>query len=473
MKNFHGICLAAPRSGEGKTTLSMGLMRCFVKRGMVVQGFKCGPDYIDPTFHAEATGRKAYNIDTWMMGEGGVQSLWAHGIAGTSGQGVADMGICEGVMGLFDGRMGGSLDGSLEGSTVHCAKVLSLPVVLVFNARGMATSAAALARGFYEQAKDYGVSIAGFIANNVGSSRHGDIIREALQYYNLPPLLGAIPRKDVWVLPERQLGLVPSAEVAAKDAWYDSLAAEIEQHCDVEALLALSCMPRPHVVAYGDAKEGHVAKTPKRLAIAKDAAFCFYYEENERHLEELGYTLVPFSPMHDTQLPKNIDALYLGGGYPEVFAKELSENYSMRQSVHAFAQGGGAIYAECGGYMYLCTRLVEADAGTSASLAHSATPQSSQVWDMCNVIHATATMGKGIRSLGYREATLLTEPPLGLVQNVYRGHEFHWSHIEHHAEYAPLYKVSVKGKEEFLGVHYKNVKAGYIHLYWGMGCYEG
>ncbi len=461
MKNFYGFCLAAPRSGEGKTIISMGLMRAFARRGLVVQGFKCGPDYIDPTFHTEATGRAACNIDTWMMGEAGVQNLWAHRIAGLNNADKADIGICEGVMGLFDGKQ----VGSLEGSTLHVAKALNIPVILVFNARGMAASAAALVRGFCAQAKDYGVTIAGCIANNVGSARHVHILQEALQYYTLPPLLGAMPRNIAWKLPERQLGLIPSEEVAAHESWYNTLADAVEEHCHLDALLEVSCIPRP-----SEQKSVSSPTTPKkkRLAVAQDKAFCFYYDENLHHLESLGYELVPFSPLAHAHLPPNIDALYLGGGYPEVFAQELSENVSMRQSIYEFAQSNGEIYAECGGYMYLCTHLVEAAEAKEEASPH-VTPRT---WDMCGVIHATATMGKGIRSLGYRQAQLLCEAPFTLTQSTYRGHEFHWSDIEHHEEYPPLYSVEIQGKTQALGAVYNNVKAGYIHLYWGIGSYE-
>ncbi len=456
MKDFYGFCLAAPRSGEGKTLLSMGLMRAFTRRELVVQGFKCGPDYIDPTFHTQATGRDACNIDTWMMGETGVQSLWAHRLTGTDQVRKADMGICEGVMGLFDGKR----VGSLEGSTLHVAKALSIPIILVFNARGMASSVAALVRGFCAQAKDYGATIVGCIANNVGSPRHVHILQEALQYYSLPPLLGALPRNESWKLPERQLGLVPSEEVAAHENWYDALADDVEKHCNLDAILDVSRVPFPSAQKNVPLANGI---TTKRLAVARDQAFCFYYDENLRHLERLGYEIVPFSPLKHAHLPPHIDALYLGGGYPEVFAKELSENTSMRHSIYDFAQNNGEIYAECGGYMYLCTQLVEAqeDANT--------TPQS---WGMCGVIHATATMGTGIRSLGYRQAQLLCEAPFNLSRNSYRGHEFHWSDIEHHQEYPPLYTVDIQGKAHSLGVVYKNVKAGYVHLYWGIGSYE-
>ena len=197
---FHAFCLAAPRSGEGKTTTGIALMHALARRGLKVQSFKCGPDYIDPTFHAQATGRPACNLDTWMMGREGVRALWdnrAHD---------ADACVCEGVMGLFDSRD----PGDPAGGTADCARALGIPVVLVFNARGMACSAAALVAGFRLHASRMGVQLAGVIANNVGSPRHADILRRALESERLPPLLGALPRNEAWRIPERQLGLLPS-----------------------------------------------------------------------------------------------------------------------------------------------------------------------------------------------------------------------------------------------------------------------
>jgi len=495
MKPFHGFCLAAPRSGEGKTTVSIALMRLFARRGLAVQAFKCGPDYIDPSFHAEASGQPACNLDTWMMGKVGVQSLWNHRAQ------TADIAICEGVMGLFDSRD----VGDLAGSTADCALCLAMPVVLVFNARGMAGSVTALASGFYHQAKQLGIDIVGFIANNVGSPRHTEILRDALNHANLPPLLGALPRREAWTLPERQLGLLPSKEVGTNAAWFDRLADEAAEYIDTEQLLALSVMPRP---AYNDDTAQQIArphKNTKRMGIAKDHAFCFYYEENERSLIRQGWELIPFSPISDAHIPANIDALYLGGGYPEVFARELSENTSMRDSIKQFAENDGAIYAECGGYMYLCTSLETPAAQEDTAKVHQNATKRHGAHDthgdaqppytaypMCSVINATARMGTRIRSLGYRAVDLLTAAPFDLPKTGFsgthfRGHEFHWSDITLHQSYPPLYTVQTRngveqngleqnGLEqngvEQAGIVYKNVQAGYIHLYWGYGSYH-
>ena len=443
---FHAFCIAAPRSGEGKTTASIALMRALARRGLRVQGFKCGPDYIDPTFHAQATGLPACNLDTWMMGRDGVRALWdsrAHD---------ADAAVCEGVMGLFDSRD----PGDPAGGTADCARALGLPIVLVFNGRGMAGSVAALVAGFQLHAVRMGVRLVGAIANNVGSPRHADILRQALERANLPPLLGALPRREEWRLPERQLGLLPSEEAGTTATWLDALAEMAEQHLDIDRLLALTTSKRPEAPAPLPSENVR----PRRMGIAKDKAFCFYYEENERVLRSQGWEPVPFSPLADTALPIGIEALYLGGGYPEVFARELSRNAAMRENIRDFAARGGEIYAECGGYMYLCTTL-------EASEEAGGTRDDRRIWPMCGVIDATARMGGRIQSLGYREVTMLGDAPFGLGGDVFRGHEFHWSDIELHRGYAPLYAVRTASGHADSGIAAGNVRASYVHLYWG------
>lgn len=505
-RSFSAFCLAAPRSGEGKTTLSIALMRALTLRGLTVQAFKCGPDYIDPTFHAQATGQHSFNLDTWMMGRSGVRSLWAEQTQD------ADIAVCEGVMGLFDSR---NVD-EPEGGTADCAEALGLPVILVVNARGMAHSLAALVKGFVLHGQDFrderrnGIRIAGVIANGVGSPRHTDILRHSLQRNNLPPLLGALARREEWKLPERQLGLLPSEECGLSTLWLDTLARFAEEHIDLDRLLELTRLPRPEPQSVAPLSPSLL--TRKRLGIARDKAFCFYYAENERLLRE-QWELIPFSPLCDATLPPNLDALYLGGGYPEVFARELTDNTPMRHAVRTFAENGGEIYAECGGYMYLCQELrIPASAAPSEQMPEQmpeqltdvSKPPHETIFPMCGVIHGTARMGTRIRSLGYREATMLTALPFGLTGQTgqtaqtgqmglaglaglagrgcdtegfrIRGHEFHWSDIELHRPYAPLYRVTStpgaspsasSGVSQETGVVAGNVRAGYLHLYWG------
>lgn len=465
---FYAACIAAPRSGEGKTMVAMSLMRLLTLRGFTVQGFKCGPDYIDPTFHGQACRRPSYNLDTWMMGPQGVRHAWVSRI-----DEAVDVALCEGVMGLFDGKALSAPPKSnasqaaptlnLEGSTLDCARVIGMPIILVVNARGMATSIAALVEGFCTMAERHGAHIVGIIANNVGSSRHVDMLRMALERAQLPKLLGAIPRCADWALPERQLGLVPQGELDEKDlAWLDAMVEAMAPHIDVEALLHAIRMPRPQRApsnqeallneeALSNNGVPTSAKPPntktKRMAIARDKAFCFYYDANLEALQSQGWELISFSPLADTALPSHIDALYLGGGYPEEYAADIAANAAMRQSIQDFAGQGGLVYAECGGYMTLGKKLIDIH-----GIEH----------EMYGLINATASMGARLRSLGYREFVLQAESPFAAKGTIIRGHEFHWSSMEHHEDYAPLYTFNGLGH----GVAHGTILAGYGHLYW-------
>lgn len=443
---FSAFCLAAAHSGSGKTTLAAGLLRVLTQQGFAAQGFKCGPDYVDPSFHAQASGRPACNLDTWMMGRTGVRQVFAAQSA------TADVAVCEGVMGLLDGR--DVPHGEADGSTLDCAAALGLPLVLVVGARGMGASLAALVEGFVRHAEARGVRVAGVIANHTGSPRHTAMLEKALHDAKLPPLLGALPRDPTLTLPERQLGLIPAQE-AGFAAILDRLATAVQSHVDVKGLLLATRLPRP-VLSDGPAT---AAPFRGKLAIAKDDAFCFYYAANETALQRLGWELVPFSPLADATLPE-ADALYLGGGYPEVFAAQLAVNTTMLADIRAHAAAGKPIWAECGGYMLLCRELVATD-GTR--------------FPMTGVLDATAYMGDRLRSLGYREVR--TVLPFGLSSGLsgglpydlskspvtIRGHEFHWSRIALHSPYAPLYE----GESPELGVVSGSVQAGYVHLYWG------
>lgn len=446
MTPFYAFCLASPKSGEGKTTLSIALMRALVRRGLCVQPFKCGPDFIDPGFHALATGRPSFNLDTWMMGRSGVRQIWDDHVCD------ADVAVCEGVMGLFD-----SHEKDLCGSTADLALTLDIPIVLVVNVRGMANSLAAVVSGFQHYAMKRGVRLAGVVANQAGSLRHVAILRDVLQKEALPPLIGALPRHDHF-LPERHLGLVPASESNIDSVWLDNLAELAEKNVDLDLLLRLCQKQRPSEEKRNG--ENPAEKTEKfflgscnkkRLGIAKDQAFCFTYPVNEEILQSVGWEIVPFSPLKDKHLPQNLDALYLCGGYPEVFARELSENSSMRQDIHAFAESDKEIYAECGGFMYLCQRLE--------------IPQDQSSWEMCGVLDAVASMGNRLHSLGYREGRFATTAPFGLKGKHFRGHEYHWSHITLLKEYPPLFFLQTQDKP--CGVQSGAVRASYLHLYFG------
>lgn len=439
---FHAFCLSAPHSGGGKTTIALSLMRALRDRGLMVQGFKCGPDYIDPSFHQQATGRLSPNLDTWMMGREGVRAVW------TRYASQANVGICEGAMGLFDSRS----PGDMTGSTADCALALNIPVFLIVQTKGMAGSLAAVVAGFRDFHPQ--LRVAGVIANGVGSRRHAQLLAEAIQLEGLPPLVGAFPLKKEWNLPERQLGLVPAEEFDKQESWYEMMGKAAEEWLDLDKILALSQKSHPCPNSGNNLPSSpHVHSPRKRLGLARDEAFRFYYEENLDLLKNNGWELVEFSPLRDTKLPENLDMLYLGGGYPEVFARELSENTGMRTSVREFASAGKEIFAECGGYMYLGKTLITA---------------SGEEYPLCGVINGTSRMGNKLRSLGYREVTLEGTTqiwPDSLTR--LRGHEFHWSDMELHEDYPPLYSyVDREGEKRTDGVCRDNVKAGYIHLYW-------
>lgn len=447
--SVHAFCLSAPHSGGGKTTVALALMRALRDRGLSVQGFKCGPDYVDPSFHRQASGRVSPNLDTWMMGHEGVHSVWNRHMTG------ADVGICEGVMGLFDSRC----PGDMAGSTADCALTLDLPVFLIVQVKGMAGSLAPLVAGF----RDFhpGLRIAGIIANGAGSSKHAQLLKSALAQEGLPPLVGALPLRKEWVMPERQLGLVPAEEFDHQESWFDMMGQAAEEWIDLDKILELSRKEKLIPASADNRNLPPVHATPvspgkkwgKRLGIARDEAFRFYYEDNLDFLKNNGWELVEFSPIRDTHLPKNLDALYLGGGYPEVFASELAKNTGMKEAIRNFADSGKDIFAECGGYMYLGKTLIAAN-GTE--------------YPMCGVINGTSRMGAQLRSLGYREVNLeKTALPWFLPVSTLRGHEFHWSDMELHEAYPPLYSFTDRdGRQHRDGICQGNVKAGYIHLYW-------
>jgi cobyrinic acid a,c-diamide synthase len=393
------VVIAGAASGVGKTTVTLGLLEAFRRRGLTVQAFKVGPDFIDPGFHELVTGRPSYNLDGWMCGERHVKETVARRAAD------ADLAIVEGVMGCFDG-----LDGTGdEGSTAQVAKWLLAPVVLVLDVGAQARSAAAVALGF--ERFDAELDLVGVIANRVAGDAHAQWVREAIAKSCRAAPLGAIPRDETLTLPERHLGLVTAGEGTLTTEGRRRLAEVVERSVDLDALLERAS---PLRAVAPDTAPPAASPRRARIGVARDAAFCFYYRDNLALLEATGAELVFWSPLTDRALPR-VDGLYFGGGYPEVHAGALAANTSVRGAVRGFADVGGPIYAECGGLMYLADALEDLE-----GVRHT----------MVGVLPTIVRMRPQRLSLGYTEVTLTADAPLGAVGSVARGHEFHYSSID-------------------------------------------
>ena len=424
--------IAGTSSGTGKTTVTLALMATLRKRGLNIQPFKAGPDYIDPSHHSAVCGRDSYNLDTWMMGAEAVRrTFFRHMLQG-------DVGIAEGVMGLYDGRGGQNS----EGSTAHLAKVLGIPVILVVDAAGMAGSAAALLQGFENFDSD--VRIAGVIFNRVGSERHFAMLKEAVGNSCQARVLGYVLKNQEVSIPERHLGLVMAGEDAAD---YGSLTGLLEGTVDVDALLDCS-----HIDVQEVPEEIAAQSTESvTIAVAHDEAFCFYYRENLDILERCGARLAFFSPLEDETLPEGTAGIYLGGGYPELHAERLAANSLMRESIRSASEGGMPVYAECGGLMYLGQCLTDLEGYN---------------FDMTGLFPWSSKMLPKRRSLGYREVMAVSDSPFMKTGETARGHEFHYSEIES-AESVERCYVSrgSDGREEKEGYIYKNSLASYVHIH--------
>ena len=442
------LVLAGTRSGCGKTSVALGLMRALSRRGLRVQPFKAGPDFIDPGLHSRAARRQSHNLDTWMLPEAALRAVFArHSRA-------ADVVVVEGAMGLFDGRSGADE----QGSSAHLAKMLGLPVVLVADAASQARSAAAVVLGFARFDPD--LRLAGAVLNRVGGPRHEAILRQALAQVPEVPLLGCLQRSGAIGLASRHLGLVTAEDAETDDtldARLEALADWVEQGLDIPALLA--SLPD---VELPDAGPGDVSAPAARsgppavrIGLAQDRAFCFVYAENLRLLAEAGAEIVPFSPLADAALPQNLDGLILPGGYPELAAAQLAANRPMLESVRAFCASGRPVWAECGGFMYLQRALVDAEGREHA---------------LCGVFPARAVMRAKRAALGYRLARTLFPGPLGPAGATLRGHEFHYSELEQGAADNPTDNpafalTASDGSEHLDGAAFGNVLGGYFHAH--------
>ncbi|WP_438041306.1 cobyrinate a,c-diamide synthase [Sorangium sp. So ce128] len=398
------LVVAGTASGVGKTTATVAIARALRARGLEVALFKCGPDYLDPTYHARAVAGTSHNLDGWMMGREAVLSTFAAEAAG------ADVALIEGVMGLFDGA---SPTGE-EGSTAEIAKWLEAPVALVVDASGMARSVAALVQGF--AGFDPALRVAAVVCNQVGSRGHLDILRQAQAQVNRSlPVLGGLPRDEAQRFPERHLGLRTADEAALPEERLDHWGAQAEAWIGLDALLeiARAAPPVPEVAATTSAASMTAPPRQARIGVAFDEAFHFYYADNLRRLEAAGAELVRFSPIRDARLP-DVDALYLGGGYPEVHAERLAANAALRDEIRAFAGRGGPIYAECGGLMYLAEAIRTLD-----GRAHP----------MVGLVPAEAAMCEKLQALGYVEVETQARTILGGAGLRFRGHQFRYSEL--------------------------------------------
>jgi cobyrinic acid a,c-diamide synthase len=404
-----GLIIGAPRSGSGKTSVTIGLLRAFARRGLVVSGAKSGPDYIDPGFHTAATGRPGVNLDSWAMHPELLAAL-----AGRSARG-ADLVIVESAMGLFDGipaEMGRS------GSAADLARLYRLPVLLVLDVSGQSQTAAAVAKGF--AVYDPGVRISGVVLNRVASERHRGLASDAITAIGLP-VVGAIMRDPTLSLPERHLGLVQASEHAALEEFIERMADVMERSLDLDAILALAL---PFEAASGSTERA-LSPPGQRVALAEDAAFTFLYPHVAGEWRRQGAELVPFSPLADQPPPDNCDSCWLPGGYPELHAGRLAAATRFRTGMERFATTR-PIHGECGGFMVLGQALEDADGARHR---------------MLGLLGHSTSFARRKMNLGYRQARLIADCPLGTAGDTVRGHEFHYAQLTEAGGDQPLAEI--------------------------------
>jgi cobyrinic acid a,c-diamide synthase len=412
------LIVAAPRSGAGKTTITLGLLAALRRRGLQVQAAKAGPDYIDPAFHAAASGRTSFNLDSWAMRPSLLDALVSEAASDT------DILVIEGVMGLFDGIEAAP---RRTGSTADLAARFRLPVLFVIDISGQSQSAAALVRGFASH--DPEVRIGGVVLNRVGSERHRRFVADAISVLGVP-VLGSIPRDETLALPERHLGLVQAAEHGDLDARLDRLATIVETHLDLDAIVKLAEPPRLGQMQL----EAALPPPGSRMALAQDAAFTFVYPHVLDGWRHAGAEIVPFSPLADEAPPEHCDSCWLPGGYPELHAGRLATARKFRDGLARFA-ATRPVHGECGGYMVLGEVLEDAN-----GIDHP----------MTGLLGHATSFAKRRLHLGYREATLLADSPIGLAGSRLRGHEFHYAALVATGNDEPLVELA-DGQGQRLG----------------------
>jgi cobyrinic acid a,c-diamide synthase len=443
------IMIAGTQSGVGKTTITMGLIAALRGQGLRVQPFKAGPDYIDPTYHTLAAGRSCRNIDTWMVPPERAVQLYRRATTDV------DIAVIEGVMGIFDGFSYVEEDGS----SAQIAKLTNTPVVLVLDVGKMARSAGALALGYSRF--DPKLNVAGFILNRCGSANHYQGAKRAVEQATGLPVVGWLPKDAELHIPERHLGLVPTNERGELTDFINYAGKLITEYFDLEQIIALARRQQRHLseieATQPEGETDHIAARPQvKIAVARDAAFSFYYEDNLDLLREAGAEIVFFSPVSDSALPVGVSGVYLGGGFPELYAGQLAANSSLSAAFRQQAAAGMPIYAECGGFMYLCEALTDLDGQTHA---------------MVGLVPGTVQMQPKLVSLGYR----LVESPTGNyimpAGITVRGHEFHWSTWSEQDQMAATdtaWRVRPRrdnGKVRLNGYAHQNLVASYVHLH--------
>lgn len=432
------LMIAGTQSGSGKTTLSTAVMAALAARGMVVQPFKVGPDYIDPGYHTAATGRASRNLDAWFLGESGVREVFRRASAG--------VGLCliEGVMGLYDGRGAGD-----EGSSAHVARILDCPVVLVLDARSMARSAAAVILGFKNM--DRRIKLAGVILNRVGSQRHFELLRDAIEEVCGIPVLGGVMFRPGAGVPERHLGLLPATEKGKLAEHLANLAHGVAGQLDLDLLLRVAAGAPGLPGGEPQIFPRHPAPPLVRLGLIQDEAFSFYYRDGLDLLEALGAELVPCSALGDDHLPPGLDGLYIGGGFPEMYLPELSANRPFIDSVLSLARCGAPIYAECGGLIYL---------------SRAAGDLEGREYPLVGLVPGHCRMEKRRVALGYVEARALADNILVPAGTMLRGHEFHYSSLELEGGMARAYLLTKAGRAGHPDGYVRgNLLASYLHLH--------
>lgn len=450
------IVIAGERSGSGKTTITLALLSALRQRNQTVQSFKVGPDYIDPMFHTAATGRPCRNLDPVLTSERYVQDCFAH-----HSQNI-DTVVIEGVMGLFDGA-----GGSDFASTAHIARLLALPIALVIDCAHLSRSVAAIAMGY--RSLDPRLNLAGVILNRVASDRHLTLLQEALASIHMP-ILGVFRRNAAIAIPDRHLGLVPTEELSEWQTLQDRLAHLGQESFDWQQLQPLLTAPpltdssektSPPLPSTAGLTPTKSPAQPVEIAVARDRAFNFYYADNLDSIIAQGATLRFWSPLTDTYLPKGIQGLYLGGGFPELFAAGLAENIPMRQSLYQVIRAGMPTYAECGGMMYLCNQIVDFQ---------------QQAFPMVGILPTTAEMTPKL-TLGYRRAQMLQPSLLGTTGTVFTGHEFHRSQLTPLPTSPLINLCSYLNPEAPIGEGWgistdfapqtDSLHASYLHVHWG------